>query len=441
MPGALLTAISLGALFGTLAFAVVRPRQLPEATASIPAALLLVAIGGVSLSAAWAHIVTLGPTLAFLAGALLLADLCENEGLFAAAGSFMAHASRGNPKRLFVLVFAVASVTTAVLNLDATVVLLTPVILSTATSIGARPKPHLYATAHLANSASLLLPVSNLTNLLALSASGLTFGRFAGLMFAPWLLAIATEYVLLRRYFRADLSVSRAPNKRATRKPIPRFALTILAATFAGFVVSSPLHFEPFWVAWAGALALLVRRLVVAGIDARRSATASRKELTGGATAGRVFADAVRAINVPFLAFVATLSIVVAAVIDHGAGSLTKMVVPHDGSLWALLAIAFLAAIAANLVNNLPATLMLLPFVAPLGPIAVLAALIGVNAGSNLTYVGSLATLLWRRIVARGADPPQLGEYRRVGLLTTPAVLILSTLGLWAASMLMGDVS
>ena len=78
------------------------------------------------------------------------------------------------------LVFAAASITTAVLSLDATVVLLTPVILTTVRRLGVRGAPHVYATAHLSNSASLLLPVSNLTNLLAFHASGLTFLGFAG---------------------------------------------------------------------------------------------------------------------------------------------------------------------------------------------------------------------------------------------------------------------
>ena len=70
----------------------------------------------------------------------------------------MANGSKGDPKRLLTLVFVAASLTTAVLSLDATVVLLTPVVFATASRMGVRPKPHVYATAHLANSASLLLP-------------------------------------------------------------------------------------------------------------------------------------------------------------------------------------------------------------------------------------------------------------------------------------------
>ena len=64
----------------------------------------------------------------------------------------------------------------------------------------------MYACTHLANSASLLLPVSNLTNLLAFAASGLSFARFAALMALPWLAAIGVEYVVFSRFFAADLS-------------------------------------------------------------------------------------------------------------------------------------------------------------------------------------------------------------------------------------------
>ncbi len=91
----------------------------------------------------------------------------------------MARWAAGRPGRLLTAVFTLASVITAVLSLDATVVLLTPVVFATAAHMGARPKPHLYACTHLSNTASLLLPVSNLTNLLAFGASGLSFTRFA----------------------------------------------------------------------------------------------------------------------------------------------------------------------------------------------------------------------------------------------------------------------
>ncbi|WP_394811204.1 SLC13 family permease [Streptomyces xanthii] len=404
-------------LAAVLTFAVVRPRKWPEAVVAVPAAAVAVAIGAVTPQHAWTETKELLPVVGFLAAILLLAQLCADDGLFRAAGDAVARACHGSPTRMLGGVFAVAATVTAVLSLDATVVLLTPVVFATAARIGARPRPHVYASAHLANSASLLLPVSNLTNLLAFTASGLTFTRFAGLMTLPWLVAIGIEYAVFRRYFAADLATYAHEPKDEEAPGVPRFTLVVLGLTLAGFAVASFAGAEPLWAALAGAAVLGARSL------ARRRST-PRELLT--------------AANLPFCLFVLALGIVVKAVVDNGLGDAIARVLPDGTSLAALLAIAGAAALLANLINNLPAVLALLPVVAPAGPGPVLAALIGVNVGPNLTYVGSLATLLWRRIVHAHGTEPELGEFTRLGLLTVPATLLGSTLALWASLAVLG---
>jgi arsenical pump membrane protein len=92
----------------------------------------------------------------------------------------------------------------------------------------------------------------------------------------------------------------------------------------------------------------------------------------------------------------------------------------------------------ANVVNNLPATLLLVPFVAPLGASAVLAALVGLDVGSTLTYAGSLANLLWRRTLLRHGMPPSAATFHAFsGLLTLPAVAV-GVVVLWGWTDLLG---
>ena len=106
---------------------------------------------------------------------------------------------------------------------------------------------------------------------------------------------------------------------------------------------------------------------------------------------------------------------------------------PHGSSLPALLAVAAVSAVLANLVNNLPATLIIVAVVSASAPGGVLAMLIGVNVGPNLTYVGSLATLLWRRIVHAHDEDIDIREFLKLGALTVPATLVASTAALWLA--------
>jgi Na+/H+ antiporter NhaD/arsenite permease-like protein len=138
MTGAPAVALSAGMLVAVLAFAVVRAKGWPEAVAAVPAAVLVVAAGAVSPSDARAELGRLLPVVGFLAAVLVLATLRDHEGVFPACGAVMARMCRGRPLRLFGGVFVVASLVAAVLSLDATVVLLTPVVFATAASLSRR---------------------------------------------------------------------------------------------------------------------------------------------------------------------------------------------------------------------------------------------------------------------------------------------------------------
>jgi arsenical pump membrane protein len=286
-------------------------------------------------------------------------------------------------------------------------------VLATAARVGVPARPHAYACARIANSGSLLLPVSNLTNLLAFTAAGLSFGRFAALMVLPWLVACAAEWLGLRSFFRRELTCVDSSPEPAIRAP--RFPLVVLGATVLGFVATSTVHIAPAWAAIAGCVVLLVPRV------ARRDVRPMR--LISEASPG-------------FCVFVLALAVVVDAVMRHGLSDALSHLVPSGTALAQLVTLAAVAAVLANLVNNLPATLALIPLVAG-QPAAVLAVLVGVNIGPNLTYPGSLATLLWRRLLPE-RDRPRAAEFHALGAMTVAPILLLATLALWASLHIVG---
>jgi arsenical pump membrane protein len=168
-------------------------------------------------------------------------------------------------------------------------------------------------------------------------------------------------------------------------------------------------------VAGAGAVALAGPQLVTRRVGPR--------EAVGAAAPG-------------FLAFVLALALVVDAAQRNGLDGQVAALVPGGDGLPALLAIAALAALLANVLNNLPAILVLVPALGSTG--AVLAALVGVGIGPNLSYAGSLATLLWRRVLRAHDAEPATSTFLRLGALAVPPALVAATVALWLSLQVLG---
>src|SRR5664279_2576210 len=120
-----------------------------------------------------------GPILLFLVAITVVAELADAAQVFDVAATRAAKIGRGRTWELFGLIVVLGSLTTIVLSLDTTAVLLTPVVLALATQLRISVIPFAMAAVWLANTASLLLPVSNLTNLLAVNRLHLSAVSFA----------------------------------------------------------------------------------------------------------------------------------------------------------------------------------------------------------------------------------------------------------------------
>ncbi|MFI1194716.1 SLC13 family permease [Micromonospora sp. NPDC020750] len=342
------------------------------------------------------------PLLLFLGTVVVLAELTAAAGVFDVLATRLAIVARGSYPALFVLCVGLASVTTIALNLDTTAVLLTPVMLALARRLGMPPLPLAMTTVWLANTASLLLPVSNLTNLLAADRVGLDPLPYAARMALPQLAAIGVTMALLwAGYWR-----------RGRRG----------AARFVAPERPAPVDRVLYRTALAGCLLLVAG--ILAGVEIGiASAVAAGLVLAGFAVRSRA---TLRPALVPWrlLLFVTGLFLVVQTLGRHGLDDLVGVLLGPDGGTLGALRAGGTGALLANMVNNLPAYVAGEAVLPPGDVTRLLALLVGTNVGPLVAPWASLATLLWyERCRAAGLAVP-LGQFVAAGaVLTVTATL------------------
>ena len=260
----------------------------------------------------------------------------------------------------------------------------------------------------MANSASLLLPVSNLTNLLALPHLHLTFAGFAARMAPVPAVVLAVEYVALRLLFRDDLRGPARPVARTStphRRARPR---VVVLARDAGRLRRRRRRRASTRSGCPGAAARRAGGLGVPAPAARPGRACCARPTRASRSSCWASGVVVAALATGPLG-------------DRGRRPAARTAAPRSPTC---STIAVVATLLAALVTNLSATLLLLPLLVPLGATAILAALIGLNVGSGLTWTGSLANLLWRRGLDRLELPPSSREFHRVSLVITPLALL-----------------
>ncbi len=347
------------------------------------------------------------PILLFVVAITVVTELAAAAGLFGAVAGQLARWGVRRSWLLWLFVVALATVSTIFLSLDTTAVLLTPVVVTLARQVGLPPLPFALTTVWLANSASLLLPVSNLTNLLAAGQlPGFSPLRFAALMAAPAIVAIVVPSVVIFLIYRRPLLARyEVPARLESDDPVLLWASAIVVVAILPALVSG----LPVWMPAVAAA------LVLAVFFAVRKRSVIRFGL------------------VPWqlVLFACGLFLVVAAASSLGLGTVLAAVAGKGTSLPALLRLAGVGAASANAVNNLPAYLALESTAG--SPLRVAALLVGVNAGPLITPWASLATLLWGERLAGLGVGVSWGRFVLLGLLVVPVTIVLAVIALsWA---------
>ncbi|GIJ76837.1 arsenical pump membrane protein [Micromonospora phaseoli] len=352
------------------------------------------------------------PLLLFLGTVVVLAELTAAAGVFDVLATRLAVAARGSWPGLFALCVGFAATTTIALNLDTTAVLLTPVLLTLAVTLRTPVAPLAVTTVWLANTASLMLPVSNLTNLLAADRIGLDPLAYAEVMWLPQLAVLAVTTILLWYcWWRRDRPAGgRFPAPAVHRPADPVLYRTALAACllFVGAILAG----APVGLASAIAAGLLVLGFAIRSPGTLRPALLPWR----------------------LLLFVTGLFLVVQTIGQHGLNDLVAWLAGHDGGVLGVLRAGATGALLANLVNNLPAYLAGEAVLPVDDRQRLLALLVGTNVGPLALPWASLATLLWLERCRAARVQVPVARF----LVTSAAVAVLGTLAGVGALLLTG---
>lgn len=415
----------------TLGLVLVRPKRLNPGLVALGGG-LLAWLTGVVQTADVLRVVgmTWNATLA-LVGLMIVSLLLDRAGFFQWAALHLARRTGGSGVGLFVVVILLGAVVSAVLTNDSAVLILTPIVYELLQALGFRKAhmlPYLMACGFIADTMSLPLPVSNLTNIIAADHFHLGAGQYLPGMLLPTLVSLGVSMAVLLLAYRDDLPV----HYHAEAVPEPARAIADPPLFYIGAVVLlcllTAIGLNTLWrvpvslIIGAGALVLL-----------------------GATRIGRTVAPGEVLRRAPWHVIVFSLGmyLVVYGLRHVGVpamlGSLMGSAAAH-GKLATVLAGGGIVGLLSAVVNNLPGLLVGILGIdsaslsGGMHHLLVLSAVVGADIGPKLTPIGSLATLMWLHYLQYKGVEINWRYLLRMGLLLTPPVLLAALAALWLTS-------
>jgi Na+/H+ antiporter NhaD/arsenite permease-like protein len=403
-PDSLATAAAIVIFFAT--YVVIALGRLPgfrldRAGAALIGASLMVASGVMTMGEAYGAIDF--DTIVLLLGMMIVIANLKLSGFFALVSAFVARHAR-HPLTLLAAIVLVAGFFSAFLVNDTICLMLTPLVLELVVALRRNPVPYLLAIALASNIGSAATITGNPQNIMIGSFSAIPYGSFLAALAPVSLAGLVLTMLLVAATHRAEFwgrqKLAAEPRDIRVNKPLVRKSVAVTAAMVAAFFVVAP----PAKVAIvAGALLLLTRRL--------------KPE--------RIYAE----IDWSLLLLFAGLFIVVAGL---EKSVLTPDVLAAAGSLRLdrVPVLSAVAAILSNLVSNVPAVLVLKPFVQHLPDqrTAWLTLAMASTLAGNLTILGSIANLIVVERARQAGIAIGFWTYFKLG---APLTFVTIAIGVW----------
>ncbi|NEA24153.1 SLC13 family permease [Actinomadura bangladeshensis] len=361
-----------------------------------------------------------------LLGMMVIVSVLRRTGVFEYVAIWAAKRARGRPYRLMVMLIVLTASASALLDNVTTVLLIAPVTFLVCERLALAPEPYLIAEVMASNIGGTATLVGDPPNIIIASRGGLSFNDFL-VHLAPLIVVLIVVFCLLcRRLFRSafrydpDLAaeiMELEEREAITDRRLLAQGLGVLAIVIAAFVLHPVLHYEPSVVALLGA-GLLV---------------AATKVTTE---------EALSEVEWSTLVFFAGLFVMVGGLVETGViGDVSRAAADATEGRLGLAAMVLLwaSAVLSAIVDNIPYVATMSPIVADLvqqhpggdGHVLWWALALGADLGGNATAIGASANVVVLGIAARNGTPISFWRFTRYGLVVTFVTVALSTPYLW----------
>jgi Na+/H+ antiporter NhaD/arsenite permease-like protein len=405
-----------------VAYALIASERFDRTLIALLGGLLLVVVGVLDQHEAFAAVDW--NVIFLLAGMMILAGALSQTGFFRWLAIRSVTMSGGNPLRLLIILCVLTAVLSAFLDNVTTVVLLTPVTLSIARSLGVSPAPYLISQILASNIGGTATLIGDPPNILIGSAAGLDFGAFLVNLGPVVLMVFAVLLLTMLVAFRGALQIPDEKREAAleateggviTDRRLLIRTLIVLGVTIVAFLAHGALGLEAATVALLGATILML----VGGLDPHK---------------------AFQEIEWSTLFFFVGLFILVEAVVKVGivGGVADGIASSTEGQVGlAAMATLWFSAIASAIIDNIPATATAIPVVEQLVANGLPAdamwwsLALGACLGGNLTIVGASANVVVANLAAREGHPIRFGQFLRYGSIVFVESLLISSVYVW----------
>ncbi len=292
-------------------------------------------------------------------------------------------------KRFFFLLYLLVSVLTIFTSNDVVVLTFTPFICYYAKNAKVDPVPYLVGEFVAANSLSLTLIIGNPTNIYLATSYGISFGKYFAVMILPAIVAgvvaMLVTYLIFHRQLQTPIE-TQIIDAPAPNKTMLGVGLTALCCCTILLAISSYVGFEMWYISLGFALALLMFGMIFKLANKQYPTEVIRT---------------IKRCPWELIPFVISMFVIVLALNEH---DITKIVAQklYAGN-YTILTYGASSFLFANLINNIPMSIL---FSSAVGYLpteqvlpAVFASIIGSNIGAYLTPVGALAGIMWLGIL------------------------------------------